>query len=393
MSTSAVIAAIIATSSVGAPIREELAEKQNAVFQRYWGTDFVWEFDQLPAKGKVPDYRVPYSGYIYPDSGGGTVHALGKYDRAFNTGRNSAAAHERWDTTAFREPVRRRFGLFRSRMVMGTPHWYGHCNGWTAASIRHAEPRKSVERNGVTFSPADIKALLAEIYMYNDNENLAGLDYVINAGTFHAVIANWLGRGSHPVGMEADPGREKWNYPIYAYSISASEYSDRLVNVRMSMSYAKDSRGEYQQSPRIEYKKYFSYALELDENGRIVGGYFHRGSSMIDLLWVPLRPKQGGKKGNERGNPYVDVDKVLAIWRDSVAKDTRTKWAVADPPRLDRFVKLASYEGLEPVHDVAAKENEAADAAVATADAEDAGSEGSGVVTADYEERGTDAAE
>ena len=42
-----------------------------------------------------------------------------------------------------------------------------------------------------------------------------------------------------------------------------------------------------------------------------------------DLLWVPLRPKPSRQKGNESGNPYVDVNRVLAIWRDSVPEDVR----------------------------------------------------------------------
>ena len=110
---------------------------------------------------------------------------------------------------------------------MATPHWHGHCNGWTAAAIRHAEPKQSVNRNGVVFTPADIKALLAEIYIYNDTQMLDGDGSYINAGTFHILLANWLGRGKHPIGMEADPGKEKWNYPIYGYSMTFAKQIGR----------------------------------------------------------------------------------------------------------------------------------------------------------------------
>jgi hypothetical protein len=54
------------------------------------------------------------------------------------------------------------------------PSWYGHCNGWTAAAMRHAEPQHSVTRNGVVFTPTDIKGLLADLYMYTDTEFLGG---------------------------------------------------------------------------------------------------------------------------------------------------------------------------------------------------------------------------
>jgi len=221
--------------------------------------------------------------------------------------------------------------------------------------MRHAEPKQQVQRNGVIFTPADIKALLAEIYIYNDTENLCGFEYTLNPGAFHAVLTNWIGRASYPVGMEADPGQEKWNYPIYEYKTTTRRLSPSQVEVQMNIGYAKDSRGEFQQSPRIKYVKYFSYLLNLNTDGEIVGGYFYRGSSLIDLLWIPLQPKPGGSGGNQRGNPHVDVDEVLAIWRDSVPAETRRNWLVVDPPNKDRLnnvKKLATGGKLVPVQTV-----------------------------------------
>jgi hypothetical protein len=357
MGTTVLLAAFVATTGMGATIPEAHKELQNEIFQTYWGTDFVWKFADLPAKGTVPNFRVPYSGYIYPDTAGGTINAMRKYDAAFNGGRSLAAAFERWDTTAFQEP--RRAGLFGWRVVMRTPGWHGHCNGWATAAMRHAEPQTGVRRNGVYFSQADIKALLAEIYIYNETLNLDGPEYPINAGTFHAILTNWIGRGAHPIGMEADPGKEKWNYPIYAYSTSSAPQRDGSVDVRMNMAYAKDSRGEYQSSPRIRHVKYFHYNLDLNENGEIVGGQFYRGSSIIDLLWLPLRPKQGKQPGNERGNPHVDVDEVLAIWRASVPEDERKKWPVIDPPAEDRVSEFPGLTTLVPVQHVGHREEDA----------------------------------
>jgi len=350
MGTTVIVTALLTATGIGATVPEATREFQNETFQRYWGTDFVWKFDDLPSEGTVPQFRVPYSGHIYPDTSGGTINAMRRYDMAFNGRRYLAASFEQWDTTAFQEP--QRGGLFGFRTVMRPPGWHGHCNGWAAAAIRHAEPQTSVRRNGVVFSPADIKAMLAEIYIYNDTLNLEGPQYTINPGTFHAVIANWVGRGAHPIGMEADPGKEKWNYPVYGYATSSTRLRDGSVDVRMNLAYAKDSRGEYQRSPRIRYTKYFSYNLDLNQDGEIVGGQFYRNSSMIDLLWLPLRPKQGKKPGNERGNPHIDVDEVLSIWRDSVPEDVRKKWPVIDPPAADRVSEFPGLQTLMPVQDV-----------------------------------------
>jgi hypothetical protein len=232
---------------------------------------------------------------------------------------------------------------------MGTPSWHGHCNGWTAAAIRHAEPRQSVTRNGVVFSPADIKALLAEIYMYNDNVDLSGSSGVIQAGLFHAVIANWIGRGAHPLGMEADPGREKWNYPVYSFNSSSTKHSDRQVEVKLNLAYAKETQGEYQESPRLRRIKYFHYRLDLNAQGEIVGGTYYGDSSRIDMLWVPLQPKPSGKPGNEQGNPHVDVKQVLSIWRESVPAELRSQWLVIDPPAEDRVTEIAERKTLVPL--------------------------------------------
>jgi hypothetical protein len=351
MGTSLVFVALLAANTVGNDIGNQKIEQQNQIFQKWWGQELVWNFDDLPAKGDVAESRIPYSGHIYPDTAGGTVHALSKYDRAFNGRSGRAAAWERWDTTAFKEPTPSRglFGFMMRRME--TPHWHGHCNGWTAAAIRHAEPKQSVNRHGVVFSPADIKALLAEIYIYNDTQMLDGDGSYINAGTFHALLTNWLGRGKHPIGMEADPGKEKWNYPIYAYSTTFARRGSNQVEVKMNAAYANSSNGEFQQSPRLKRIKYFHYMLSLNNAGEIVGGYYFNDSTRIDMLWIPVSPKQGRQSGNERGNPYVDVDKVLAIWRASVSEADRETWTIIDASPQDRLFANAEIDGLKPLTD------------------------------------------
>jgi len=319
MGTSSFVAALIMTAGLGAGIPDSVQEKQEKLFKEHLNKQFVWKYDKLPAKAKVPKHRTPYSGYIYPDTAGGCFNALKKYDAAFNGGRYAAAAHERWDTTAYTEVQRR--GLFGFQRVSVIPYWHGHCNGWTSATIRHAQPQKSVTHNGIVFSPADIKSLLAEIYIYNDIVNLCESGYYINAGNFHAVITNWVGRAGHPLGMEADPSAEKWNYPIYAYESKATKYGNDRVDVQMTITYAKDDNdGEDNKSKTVPLTKYFHYQLQLDEKGNITGGYFYRDSSRIDLVWLPLRPKESKAEGNERGNPHVDIDQVLAIWRASVSE-------------------------------------------------------------------------
>ncbi|NLF69779.1 MAG: hypothetical protein GX575_12080 [Candidatus Anammoximicrobium sp.] len=352
MATSAIVFLMMVANGFGATTPKSVVEKQNRAFEQYWGTAFVWKFDDLPTTGTVPNFRVPYSGHIYTDRSGGTVNSLRKYDQAFHGGRPLAVGFEEWDTTAFKKTTPRKGPLGMTwGMKMETPNWHGHCNGWTAAAIRHAEPKNNVTVNGVTFTPADIKGLLAEIYMYNDVDHLAGVDDELEPGHFHAILANWLGRGAHTLGMEADPSEEKWNYPIYAFSSSSAKRSPQRVEVKLNLAYIKDSNGEYQVSPRYRRVKSFHYDLYLNAAGEIIGGKWYNDSALIDMLWLPLRPKQGRQKGNESGSPYVDVNKVLAIWRQSADPEERERWVLVDPPKEDRITNIADIKTLIPVQD------------------------------------------
>jgi len=334
---------VVAAGTANA-IPEADVKTQNTVFEDQWNDGFVWNFEKLPTKGGVPKERVPYSGYIYLDQWGGTSDVLSKYDAAFNSDRGyPATSWEASDTAAANKPTG---GLFSRRMENG---WFGHCNGWTAASIRHAEPEHSVRANGVEFTPADIKGLLAEVYIYNDHEMLAGENVDLNPGTLHAILANWLGRGSHPIAMDSDPGEEKWNYPIYSFASGFAKRSEREIEVRTNILYAKDTEDrEFNQSPRIHEMKSFHYMLHLDARGNIDGGYYFGDSDRIDFIWVPLSPKQSGDEGNVAGNPYVDVAKVMELWRQSVKRDARRKWLIVDLAEQDRAVEVADPSQILP---------------------------------------------
>lgn len=346
-------------------IKKDELEYQQQAFKQWWGNEYVTKLDELPKEGKVPDFRVPYSGHDYPDMAGGTLVAMYKYDRAF---RSRAAEYERMDISEHRgargeeREVRGPFGrVWRSR-GRSVPTWYGHCNGWTAAAIRHAEPQKSVVKNGVTFTPADIKGLLAEIYMYNDSEFLGGVDPAIHPGVLHLTLGNWLGRGEHPLGMETAVGEVVINFPVFNYKFVINKYSPREAEVRTWMTYALNTKSELDKAPAKYHRQmYFHYVLELDAEGSIRGGRYYGDSMQIDMLWAPLKPDQGGKEHNKRGNPQLDVKEVLAIWRESVSEDLRKQWLNIDPTEEDRVPP--------PVEAVAVAETAAASTSETAADA------------------------
>src|SRR5262245_16706295 len=325
-------------------IRKDELEQQQTAFKQWWGDELVMKLADLPAEGKVPEFRVPYSGHDYPDRAGGTIFALSKYDQAFHRGRQMATDFERMDVSAHRngrsdEPIRGPFGRVWARGGRGVPTWYGHCNGWTAAAIRHAEPQKSVVRNGVTFTPADIKGLLAEIYMYCDSEFLGGVDPAINPAVLHMTLGNWLGRGSHPVGMETAVGEVVINFPVFNYKSQINKLNNRESDVKTWITYTLNINREMDKGPPNYHRQmYFHYVLDLDESGSIRGGRYIGDSQQIDMLWTPLKPAQGGDERNRRGNPHLNIKEVLAIWRESVPEDLRKKWLNIDPTEEDRVL-------------------------------------------------------
>jgi hypothetical protein len=258
----------------------------------------------------------------------------------------------------------------------GTPTWYGHCNGWTAAAIRHAEPQMNVVRNGVVFTPADIKGLLAELYMYTESEFLGGVDMAINPATLHVSLANWLGRGSHPIGMETAVGEVVINFPIYSYKSTVRMMSPREAEVRTTIRYTLNTPREYDKGPaNFNRQMYFHYALHLDEEGEIKGGHYYGDSAQIDMLWAPLKPTQGGEEGNKRGNRHLNMKEVLAIWRESVPEDLRKQWLNIDPTEEDRIlppVEAVASSSDAPAAGTAASTSSGSEASASSADGADA---------------------
>jgi hypothetical protein len=138
--------------------------------------------------------------------------------------------------------------------------------------------------------------------------------------------------------MEAAVGEVVINYPVYSYKCVINELSDREAEVKMTIRYAMNTPQEYNKGPNLNRLMYFHYSLTLDEDGRIQGGEYYRDSARIDMLWTPLQPVQGGAEGNERGNPHLDLNEVLAIWRESVPEEARKQWLNVDPTEEDAIL-------------------------------------------------------
>jgi hypothetical protein len=358
--------------------------KNGVFFFRVWNREFTRRLDDLPMAGEVASERMPWSGGYYPENDGGTdvvvvgtKSPLAKYDDAFHGGQSKAASWEREKHT-------------------GGPSWAGHCNGFSAAATRHPkEPARSVSQNGVVFSPQDVKALLAEVYMSADYEFLGGnrcdrqgtpsADRVlnpggsadptvmgacedINPGTLHAAIANWIGRIKYPLIMDVATGEEVWNYPLFKYQVLRKDY---ITENQARQYVAGSGGGDYVWNPlatkfalmqiRLTYAEALrretlgqlytkdlelTYVLELSKDGDILGGEWVGApsrNSHPDFLWVALEPST--PNGTRFvGNPHVDAKEVFRLWALSAGFDANNPpQTISRPAATDSWGDWPSF--------------------------------------------------
>lgn len=342
-------------------------------YKRVFGVDeYTTSWSELYKyrTGSVDSTRIPYQDTWYPERTGGTnvSGALTKYDKAFYAGQNKAA---QWEIDN------------HNRL---TPNWYGHCNGTGVSVARFQNPAKSVFRPATCtassatcteFTPADIRALLSEINMNAKTKFISGnrcsltnaqivgrpaerlipqkMDECddVNPGSFHTGLVNFIGRMKQPIIFDEHQDEEVWNYPIYAYSYSASGplteaqaiaalraeplaagvppfpamdswiFNPRAVSfiqIAMTVSFRNATfdatgAGTMPAPSTISYQ----YILELDANNNVIGGEWMGASRTYhpDFIWMPFEPAEP-TGDNARGNALLSNAEVIRLWAESV---------------------------------------------------------------------------
>ncbi len=199
-----------------------------------------------------------------------------------------------------------------------TEEWHGLCDGWSAASLQFDEPQPVVVQSAdgklnIPFTSSDIKALLA---YYVGRISDAGVNFVgtrctmksgpakifgakrcgdVNAGAFHIVLTNQIGKRQQGFISDLDQFKEIWNYPIIAYKYDRSNVykkgSKNLVDIHMTIK-TKNDEINPQPLPMLHTNKNtpvfyeYWYTLELSNDGRVVGGDWDKESNRPDFLWT-----------------------------------------------------------------------------------------------------------
>jgi hypothetical protein len=224
------------------------------------------------------------------------------------------------------------FPLVQSERARTSPTaapWAGLCHGWSPASFNFPEPHPvtltSPQGIAVPFGSSDVKALLsyaqqkspyaAPLRMLGGRCDIdlsanpeAALDPQCrdtNAGSFHLVIANRIGLRNQPLVADMTRGNQVWNHPIYAFkskilgeslavAAGAAPGTVKMVRVSTTLTFIDEYGPQWgaepwsPTAPQVRSQT-FHYLLELDAEGRIIGGEW-RDEVRPDFLWEQPGP-------------------------------------------------------------------------------------------------------
>lgn len=207
---------------------------------------------------------------------------------------------------------------------------------------------KSVDGKLIKFRPSDIKALGSLLWAKtsnatnfiggrcNDKDPAKDDDtgriksqdcFDNNPGSWHMSVANQIGKSKRSMVMDATFDYEVWNHPIVSYSYryfnpEKMEYANSLADAKISKkAFKSDKFTEYRKNKPNHYQKiksfvgiqmevkyavethptrmdtdhvsrdghnvvHYTYDLELDKNGKIIGGEWYS-NKHPDFLWTP----------------------------------------------------------------------------------------------------------
>lgn len=313
--------------------------------------------DVLDRTSEASTSTLAWSGYWWPmlDSGGGERlwqedGPLDKYDY-----------YVRAESGSFPSPYATSWEFDNHRTTDQKNTWWGHCNGWAAASILEPEPAVAAAAGGIFFSVADKKGILTEWHNAAQSDGTWGNRYYgsgddlddIYPDEFMVVLIQHIVSQDEPVVMDLDCYEEVWNHPIYGYEMEEVERSGDEARFACRVYYATDAVssdfvGTWEQTVKYEFR------CTVDDAGNPVSGPSSwEGPSATehpDFLWHP---------GTERadGNPALESGYVHAIAAASPADyahieirhpyrgDLSVKLGAGDPANPDWVITLSDEEG------------------------------------------------
>jgi hypothetical protein len=227
------------------------------------GEPFIYDLTRLPIRGAtvtVPiagDYWATYQDSINKRWDGDEPSPAEKVARAFNlpnftkyiTDNFGIYGHGRkaCDATSECESEKDGSECVTPRGVTGAkagrciPGWWGICHGWAPYAFSEPAATRAVTKNGVTFYPGDLTALMSLIYSEDlptkflssrCNKKDVGTDNTgrvrdsdsecrdMNPGTLFIVASNFLGLQQRGFVEDRTYDLQVWNQPVQGYDVT-----------------------------------------------------------------------------------------------------------------------------------------------------------------------------
>jgi hypothetical protein len=236
------------------------------------------------------------------------------------------------------------------------PSWWGICHAWAPASMMEPEPINEVTRNGVTFKPNDIKALVSLAWdktttkfvslRCNEDVGAAELDYDgynrptgsdaecadTNPGTYHVLLTNYLGIKDQSFVEDRTFDDEVWNQPLRGYRIlEQTEVSAQRANELVGV-----TEGDADGSVPLTRTEEFNGSVQRDE-------WFHQPAITVEqgeTVTVTMTGSGDADLYVAFGHEPSPTNWVCRPWLNG---STESCVATAPPSATQLFVSVNGY--------------------------------------------------
>jgi hypothetical protein len=304
------------------------------------GANMVRNFYKLPLTANLQGPRQPWSDTYWPHYEGGIAVPYRTGEDAWKSrlfskteilsGRVSAEQINNLSPAAKFDLLRGMYNYPLTRDVLSStnpknPSWWGICHGWAPAALNHPEPQPITVTNpdGVVihFGSSDVKALISFYYadyaykarkvrQLGNRCNGDGFLFFrpgnckrdVNPGALHIVLGNLIGLQRRGLVGDVTQSKEVWNQPISGYestvvrerapSNRSARGTAKEVLVRTKMNYVVEIGPQELPVVGTDSQSFdsrdFTYWLELDAAGNILGGSYNKAVSeeSPDFFWT-----------------------------------------------------------------------------------------------------------
>ena len=261
----------------------------------------VLEPVSVPAETEAGHARfTPWSGYWWPNKKGGLSKPLTKYSRY--VGNTQALNWQR-----------------KEHPAATAGGWEGNCHAWSAAAVMEMEPNRlrrvrGIQGETLLLTIGDQKGLLAAAHT-KDITNSYGTRSETNDPTKPEYIdltpdqlwryLKWyIKQQGLPLVMDLEPGKQVWNYPVYAYRIRYNRTGGNDYRGLITIWYAEDNVPPDYVGTKIGTRTY--HCTFKMRGGSVVMGSGHWIGPSIrnhpDFAWSPYVVKSE--------NPSIDYGKI-----------------------------------------------------------------------------------